>query len=347
MNSKLQVTIVLGVLTLLLPAAAAQTVLYDFETDDQGWGSFGTITTDSGLTLGSSGQGRFHVGDFGADDVDPDNPLLWGIVDVSPLGVDLSPFLGFTVDALFRSVPAFPPDYTGEKILDIGIEVAAVEYYAPPVTMTDDFQTFSVRFSDFVPGNVDLSSSRIKLRVLSSHGMGIGELDYDQIIGVDPRSGDFDGNGAFECTDVDALVAEIAAGTNGVLYDLDIDGLVTTSDLTIWLAQAGAANLDSGNPYLVGDANLDGVVDTSDFNAWNSNKFTPTAAWCSGDFNAEGSVDISDFNLWNSNKFTAADASRRGGSRTFVRLPRSVVAADTLVPGSEGPTAGRGLRELG
>jgi hypothetical protein len=38
-------------------------------------------------------------------------------------------------------------------------------------------------------------------------------------------NGDFDGGG-YTCSDVDALVAEIVAGTNNVLYDLNSDALV-------------------------------------------------------------------------------------------------------------------------
>ncbi len=312
----------MALITLLafINAAHGQTVLFDFESD-QGWGSFGTITTDSGENFeGSSGFGRYHTGDFSLDDVDPDNPLYWGIVDVSPLGVDLSPFVGFTVDARFGPVPGFFPEYTGDKILDIGIEVAGIEYFADPVTMTDTYETFSVRFSDMMPASVDRSSARIKLRVLSSYGMGLGKFDYDEIIGVDAGSGDFDGNGVYDCVDVDALVAEIAAGTNNPLYDLDVDGLVDGGDLTRWLAEAGTANPSIGSSYLVGDADLSGAVDVSDFNIWNSNKFTATAAWCSGDFNADGSVDVSDFNAWNSNKFEFA------GSGALVPEPAALAS---------------------
>ena len=99
------------------------------------------------------------------------------------------------------------------------------------------------------------------------------------------------GDGDYDCTDVDSLVAEIAAGTNDLTYDLDLDEDVDGDDLTAWLAEAGAANNASGNPYIAGDANLDGSVDVGDFNVWNGNKFTSAAAWCSGDFNADGSVD--------------------------------------------------------
>ncbi len=293
-------------LLLFISTGQCQTVLFDFETE-QGWGSFGTITTDSGEYFeGSSGFGRFHTGDFSLDDLDPDNPLFWGIVDVSPVGVDLSSYLGFTVDARFGSIPGFFPEYSGEKFLDIGIEVAGTEYFADPVTMTDSYQTFSVRFADMMPASVDRSSSRIKLRVLSSFGMGLGKFDYDEVIALDPGNGDFNGDGSYDCVDVDALVSEIAAGTNDALYDLDVNGLVNVDDLTQWLAEAGAANLTSGNSYLVGDADLSGAVDVSDFNIWNSNKFSATPAWCSGDFNADGSVDVSDFNAWNSNKFQSA-----------------------------------------
>ena len=103
------------------------------------------------------------------------------------------------------------------------------------------------------------------------------------------------------------LVAEIAGGANNAAFDLSGDGSVDSTDLDLWLAEAGAANLPSGNAYRDGDANLDGVVDVSDFNLWNNNKFTNTAAWCSGDFNADGSIDVSDFNIWNTNKFTSSN----------------------------------------
>jgi hypothetical protein len=118
--------------------------------------------------------------------------------------------------------------------------------------------------------------------------------------------GDFNLDGAFDCADVDGLVAVVAAGTNDLTYDLDGNGLVDSTDLEIWLTEAGGVNNASGNPYLPGDASLDGLVDGSDFGIWNGNKFTSMAAWCSGDFNADGSVDGSDLGIWNSNKFLSS-----------------------------------------
>ncbi len=121
-------------------------------------------------------------------------------------------------------------------------------------------------------------------------------------------AGDFNGSSTLDCLDVDALVTEIVAGTNMPAFDLNGDAAVDNLDLTQWLADAGAVNLASGNPYLPGDATLDGVVDGQDFIEWNSHKFTNTAKWCSGDFNADGVVDGSDFITWNGNKFTSADS---------------------------------------
>lgn len=118
------------------------------------------------------------------------------------------------------------------------------------------------------------------------------------------QQGDFNGDGSWDCRDIDDLSAEIFAGTNDVQFDLTGDGLVDSGDGTQWLALAGAQNLQSGQPFLPGDANLDGDVDVSDFMIWNGSKFYNTTAWCNGNLNFDGTVDISDFNVWNENKFT-------------------------------------------
>lgn len=140
--------------------------------------------------------------------------------------------------------------------------------------------------------------------------------------------GDFNDDGNYDCADVNDLVAQIASGSNNSAYDLSGDLVVNTTDLDLWLQEAGAANLPSGNPYRHGDANLDGVVDGTDFGIWNANKFTSTAAWCSGDFTADGVVDGSDFGVWNSNKFTSS--LRPGGSDT----PLKGTVSDKLLQAS-------------
>ena len=121
-------------------------------------------------------------------------------------------------------------------------------------------------------------------------------------------STDFDGDGFHNCTDIDMLVAEMVAGTNGSGFDLNGDSVVDSADLDQWLNDAAAVN-GLGSSYIHGDGNLDGFVDVSDFGVWNDNRFTFNTGWCGGDYNADGRADASDFNLWNENKFTSSDTA--------------------------------------
>jgi glucose/arabinose dehydrogenase len=125
---------------------------------------------------------------------------------------------------------------------------------------------------------------------------------------VDPLPGDFTGDGVYDCSDIDLLVGQIAAQTNGSLFDLTGDGLVDVADRDFWLSVAGQANLGAGRSYQLGDANLDGTVDGQDFLIWNNNKFTDSNGWCGADFTADGTTDGADFLKWNNNKFQSAIA---------------------------------------
>jgi hypothetical protein len=131
-------------------------------------------------------------------------------------------------------------------------------------------------------------------------------ISWNLSITTKPITGDFNGDGAYTCVDVDALVAEVVDPTDVAAFDLTGDGFLDVGDLVAWLAEAGAVNLGIGSTYLPGDANLDGSVDGGDFLIWNASKFTSTAAWCAGDFSADGTIDGGDFLIWNSNKFQSS-----------------------------------------
>jgi hypothetical protein len=149
-------------------------------------------------------------------------------------------------------------------------------------------------------------------------------------------SGDFDGDGDYDCNDIDALTLAVTSGSSDSSFDLDGNGSVNAADVDAWLSEAGNTNLGPGRSFISGDANLDGNVDISDFNLWNANKFTNTGRWCSADFNVDGNTDTSDFNLWNANKFTGglaapvAHSGNRGSHRPFGSNAAAVPEPGTL-----------------
>ncbi len=138
----------------------------------------------------------------------------------------------------------------------------------------------------------------------------IGGLTFDSSgVAIDA---DFNDDGSIDTTDIDVLVSEIAAGTNAPTLDLDGDGVVTDADLTLWLSQAGEANIGAGISYLLGDANIDGNVNATDLNALAVN-WQGEASWSGGDFTADGAVGAADLNLlginWQESVLAAPSAS--------------------------------------
>ena len=165
---------------------------------------------------------------------------------------------------------------------------------------TDSGSNFTSSDSDTVP--------KEPIQVLGAPLDDTPPLAYFLIdlVSVDGLTGDFDADGDYSEADLDALTNAIVSQSDSPAFDLNGDGQVNPVDLTAWLAEAGAAELPGGSPYLSGDSNLDGFVDVTDFNRWNDNKFTTGGGWSGGDFNADGFTDVTDFNEWNNNKFTAS-----------------------------------------
>ena len=160
-----------------------------------------------------------------------------------------------------------------------------------------------------VLSNIDDGDDRSRFNLGVNFNNFVVEIDFTTGMTGGGDGGDFDGNGIFDCADVDSLVTEIVDMTNNAAFDLNGDMIVDNVDLDLWLLEAGEEMLGLGRALLRGDANLDGSVDVSDFNIWNGNQFTNTAAFCSGDFNADGVVDVGDFNVWNGNNFQSADVA--------------------------------------
>jgi hypothetical protein len=109
-------------------------------------------------------------------------------------------------------------------------------------------------------------------------------------------TGDFNGDGIWNETDIDLLNQEIVAGTNGSQFDLNGDSTVSTLDLSQWLSDAATENGFVG-PYLNGDANLDGVVNAQDLNRLGLGWQQSVDQWSQGDFNSDGQANAADLNV--------------------------------------------------
>ncbi len=238
------------------------------------------------------------VGDFNMDDPDV---LIEDALTLIELG-------GYTRGTQYDSF-----DATGDFFGQGELRATLVNGFLPNIG--DEFVIATYVEDGNVNGNLwdNYTFNRVQFSLVD-RSLG-GQARETVMTVLDIRDIDFDGDLAFNCSDVDALVADIVAGSNTPMFDLNFDGVVDQVDLEVWLTDAGASNLASGQAYLPGDADLNGVVDVSDFNIWNINKFSNTPAWCSGDFNANGFVDTSDFNIWNNNKF------RTSGIITFASVP--------------------------
>lgn len=187
-------------------------------------------------------------------------------------------------------------------ILNPGL--GSLEYNGGP-TQTHLPNTFSPAFNKGDP------STQGGIDQIGRHRVSGGRADIGSVeMFSEPGGGDFNHDGQYSCSDIDALTNAVAFDGSLFIYDLNGDGELSLLDVDQWRAEAGEAVIGAGRAYQIGDANLDGVVDGTDFGRWNSSKFTQNTAWCSGNFNADTVIDGSDFGLWNSNKFLAADASR-------------------------------------
>ena len=256
-------------------------------------GNYNILPPSGGFVQGTTpGDGDLTETAIMDDPLEPNHPIFDGVGEVR---LSTGMFQG---GGLFG---AWRPATTG------------LEPNARKLALWEDGKT-AVAASDLYPNRIDLGLHPVSDRVNDGYydiTSDASRLIANSLLFVAGTtvSGDFNGDAIYDCLDIDALMLEIAAGTNSLDFDLTGDGNVDLGDRDAWLAEAGAVNLPSGNPYLVADFSLDGVVDAIDFTIWNGNKFTANAAWCGGNSNGDGFVDATDFLDWNANKFQASDAT--------------------------------------
>lgn len=139
-------------------------------------------------------------------------------------------------------------------------------------------------------GGTDGSGPGFEATLLTDAGWALVESMVNYALGISDITTpdcDFDGDGACDGPDIDALMNEVAAGTNGATFDLTADGLVNDADRDAWLAEAGPRNgfLDS---FLLGDSNLDGSVNATDLNEVGLTWQSDNSNWSNGNFTGAG-----------------------------------------------------------
>jgi hypothetical protein len=206
---------------------------------------------------------------------------------------------------------------TDSVSLDGSLTVQLLDGYLPEVG--HEFELVAVG------GTVHGSFDHVQLPALPpglAWNFDVSDVSAVLRIVASSESGDFNGDGNLDLSDLDRLVRELAQHGSNSIFDVNHDQAVDQADLGEWLSTAGQRNLGDGLAYLKGDANLDGIVDGIDFGIWQSHRYSLVAAWSAGDFNADGAVDASDFNLWNKHKFLVSASPAVAGSSIPRRAPQ-------------------------
>ena len=318
-----------------------------FSDRSQGTVSGGMLNVANNFHVVGWGAGDFTVRDAGRVDVggvmkvnimavEPEDRA--SILDVTTDDANLNVLDGGEVAASFWEVPTAAQMVNDEAHLNVegGLVVVRDSFLElgptfAPLPIVDPAAAFTDWVnSGYLTGALSPTSNAdpgvAPLVKVGDLALGRGRRDSDPVdanywfiwtTAEEPGiSGDFNGDGNWDCQDIDALTAAVATASSDLAFDMNGDGSVDVNDITDpasgWLAVGGSNNPSQtgGNAFLPGDANLDGSVDVSDFNVWNANKFSALPAWCSGDFSSDGSIDVSDFNIWNGAKF---QSSSNGG----------------------------------
>ena len=151
-------------------------------------------------------------------------------------------------------------------------------------TITDSGPFRYIRFNTVGPFHEDDV-------VLPQRSVGINEIKVFGTLGGGVPF-DLNGDGTLDISDLNLLIEEVKAATNGAQFDVNGDGLVNGADITDFVTSPDKLNT------FIGDSNLDGEFNSSDFvGVFTSGKFETgtSATWAEGDWDGDGKFDSSDF----------------------------------------------------
>jgi hypothetical protein len=125
----------------------------------------------------------------------------------------------------------------------------------------------------------------------SEQGRANGIIDLWSTTPISNVQGDFNGNEVLDAADIDALSAQVRAGANDSLYDLNADAAVDDLDRQFWVHDL--------KQTFFGDADLDGSFDSADlvqvlaFGEY-EDKVKLNSTWLTGDWNGDGDFTSGD-----------------------------------------------------
>jgi hypothetical protein len=127
---------------------------------------------------------------------------------------------------------------------------------------------------------------------VDAYGFRRYQFQITASVGPPGETGDFNGDGTLDATDMDLLTAEVVAGSNSAAFDLNGDALVNQADRTIWVEE-------SMNTYF-GDSNLDGEFNSGDLvSVLSMGKYEDAvednAGWADGDWDGDLDFTTTDF----------------------------------------------------
>lgn len=233
---------------------------------------------------------------------------FWEFRDLSSVG-DLNPNIPVEFDAWTHL--GVRRGGNGAEVFINGVHVAG-DFDPSPANW---FGTFASLIT--LGGDASSSNGFIGL-VDDFKVMGTADLSWDPLLDLDfwdtgeePVRCDFDGDGACDITDLDALLYDGQSQQSLDPYDLNSDGVVDLADRDEWYTSASAEN---GVELVPGDTNLDGMVVASDLNDLGTNwQRADATSVAQGDFNGDGRVAAADLNeiglFWQHGAAAAADAA--------------------------------------
>ena len=199
---------------------------------------------------------------------------------------------------------------------------------------TNEFDVFpgqSVEFfvrSPWAPAEQDYALGRTEGRGVDCDF--VGDFATGRILSPSTaiQECDFDADTQCGLNDLDRLTAAIAQNSVSSIFDLNLDTILDSSDLDLFLEIVGRDK---------GDADLNGVVAFADFLTISRN-FSKPGTWSQGDFDADGKVAFADFLILSGN--FGAKAAR------FYAVPESKLDCTVVVALLATPLTGRRKRSI-